>query len=74
MLRAFVEAAQKCTDVRWHARPLKFLAGKGFGDRRRVLFRSRNLALSLKATVPLTIDGREVTACFTLSEGHSTAS
>jgi GH15 family glucan-1,4-alpha-glucosidase len=36
-----------------------------------VLFRSRNLALSLKATVPLTIDGGEATACFILSEGNS---
>ncbi len=36
-----------------------------------VLFRSQELALSLKATVPLTIDGSEASARFTLEEGHS---
>ncbi len=36
-----------------------------------VLFRSQDLALSLKATVPLTIGGGEATARFTLEEGHS---
>jgi GH15 family glucan-1,4-alpha-glucosidase len=69
-----VTAARGRIEMRMRCRPAFDYARADHAVKRvtgGVLFRSTDLALSLKATVPLTIDGGEASARFTLEEGHS---